>query len=318
MVNDQKLLRPLWPFIKIAGAGLIVAFLLCREPRAVFALQRESAGVTISPPFTEITLASGQSKTTTMVEIANKTMGHQSIRLSILDFGALDESGGVAFAGSRGSALQQSYSLASWVSLEKDSLEIDPGTTKKIIVSITNKGSLSPGGHYAAVVASSGEQKTKGQSIGLKSAIASLLFVKKTGGEIYGLSLSGSEVTKRRLMLPTEVNLRFQNTGNVHVVPRGTVTVNGPWGTEIFKGIINPQSGIILPENFRVYPTTLERLSLPLWPGMYQLIISYRYETQNEAVAQTTRFFFPGLVGIGLVSLVIISLARAGLARLNL
>lgn len=316
MVNDQKLLR--------AEVSLLTALILCFVPRAVIAASPTPTGITIAPPFTEIVLASSQAKSTAIISLTNGTSSHQSVSISVLDFGALDESGGVAFAGVRGSALQQSYSLASWVSLEKDLLEVDPGQTKEITVTILNKASLAPGGHYAAVVAASMDEKTNGQSVGLRSALASLMFVKKTGGEIYGLSLAGTETTKRWLWLPTAINLRFQNTGNVHVVPRGTVTVTGPWDWEIYKGIINPASGIILPESFRVYPTSLERLSFPLWPGMYALTVQYRWETQNEQVTQTTRFFHPGLVGIGFVSLIIIlvifrlaSFARHSLARLK-
>lgn len=262
------------------------------------AAQKETSGLTLSPPFKEITLKNEASQSSYFIEITNQTSKGQILYLSVVDFGSLNESGGVAFLGTEREILERKYSLASWVSLEKDTLEVESGKAQKIKVTIINKESLSPGGHYAAVVATLNSGKEESRNISLNAAFASLIFVKKTGGEIYRLDLIEKEIHSNLFNLPDKIDLRFQNRGNVHVVPRGTVTVADSKGTIISRGIINPESGIILPESFRLYQTVLDRLNLPLLPGFYALNIQYRYEGREDFTRDSSAFFYPGIIGI--------------------
>lgn len=262
------------------------------------AFAQATSGFTLSPPFKEIELKKEASQSSYFIEIANNTPVHQTLYLSIVDFGTLDESGGVAFLGSGPEILERKYSLASWVSLEKDVVEIGSGKSQKIKVTLVNKESLSPGGHYATVVASTKSPKEEGKNVSLNAAFASLIFVKKTGGEIYRLDLVGKEILSRHFGFPSKIALRFQNSGNVHLVPRGIITLADPRGTIISRGIINPESGIILPESFRLYHTTLDRLTLPLLPGFYVLNIQYRHEGREDFTHDSFAFFYPGIAGI--------------------
>jgi hypothetical protein len=121
------------------------------------------------------------------------------------------------------------------------------------------------------------------------------VFVKKIGGEINGLGLKGSEFSRNVVRLPEKVRLRFQNSGNVHVVPRGIVTIIDPLGRVAIKGIINEESGIILPETLRTYPVTLKSVEKILVPGNYTLSIAYRYDGKEafETVSTGLGFFVP-------------------------
>lgn len=283
--------------MKLVTVLLLSLIFYLVNPATTFS-QTTASGFTLSPPFKEITLPKDASQSSYFIEIANNTPVHQTLFLSVVDFGSLDESGGVAFLGSGPEILERKYSLTSWVSLEKNVLEIETGKTQKLKVTLINKESLSPGGHYAAVVATLNSQKEKGRNISLNAAFSSLIFVKKTGGEIYLLDLVGKEIQSRWLEIPQKIALRFQNRGNVHLVPRGTVTITDPKGTIINKGVINTESGIILPESFRVYHTTLDRLAWPILPGFYALNIQYRHEGRDDYVKDSFAFFFPGIAGI--------------------
>jgi hypothetical protein len=288
--------------------SVVLFFLLCYvlNPAAASA-QRETSGFTLSPPFKEITLEKDAPESSYFIEITNNNSFHQTLYLSVVDFGSLDESGGVAFLGSRPEMIEKKYSLASWVSLDKDVLEIEGKQSQKIKTTILNKESLSPGGHYAAVVASLNSQKQKGEeeTVSLKAAFASLIFVKKTGGEKYQLDLSRKEILSRSFGFPTEIALRFQNSGNVHLVPRGTVTITDPRSAVVSKGVINPESAIILPESFRIYRTSLDKLDLPLLPGFYTVNIQYRYAGEDDFTRVPFPFFFPGIAGIAAFTIIL-------------
>ena len=250
--------------------------------------------VSVSPMFQEVMIEAGQEEPAVEVAVTNDTETLQVFRLSVVDFGTLDESGGVAFLGASGD-LERKYGLASWLTLEKDALAVSPGETQGLKVTIENRESLSPGGHYAAVLFRIENPEGKAENgvaqVGVSQSLASLVFVKKTGGEITNLDLKGTEWRKNIFGFPVEAKLRFQNTGNVHVVPRGTVEVKDMLERTVAKGSINAESGIILPETFRQYVVTLQEIAQPLVPGPYTAFIHYRYDGKEEMSVQTERFF---------------------------
>lgn len=257
--------------------------------------QAKNSGFSINPYFQDITLAKDQSAAPFQLEVENNSDTPTALRLSVLDFGALDESGGVAFLGTTGNP-EQKYGLASWVNLENDTLVIDPGEKKTVEGTIQNKESLSPGGHYGAIFfrseKSSDASINDQNNVNLDPSFASLLFVRKIGGEIYGLQLSDESAKSNLFLLPDTTKLRFQNTGNVHVTPRGIVEISDPLGRIVSRGIINSESGIILPETFRVFPAPMRLLTLAFVPGKYKISIAYRYDGQDNFFGRNFNFFF--------------------------
>jgi hypothetical protein len=271
---------------------LVVGILFLRNNFAQ--AQEKQSNFSITPFFQEITLEKDQNEASFSVEIKNNTDRSAVFKLSVLDFGALDESGGVAFLGSA-EDLKNKYSLASWVSLEKDGLVVNPAESQAVRVTIQNKESLSPGGHYAAVLAKLEDEKSwqeNSPEVAFNQSLAALIFVRKTGGEIFGLDLKSQEINKGIFNLPQKIQLRFQNTGNVHVTPRGLVKITDPFGREVMQGIINSESSLVLPETFRVFPVPLENITLAFLPGRYNLSVEYRYDGKEDFTSSSSSFFF--------------------------
>lgn len=269
--------------------------------------QTAPSGFLITPFYQNVDIAKDQASVSFSVKIKNNTEGPAVFRLSVLDFGTLNESGGVAFLGASDNL---KYSLASWVSLPNDTLVLKPGEEQTVTGTIENKESLSPGGHYGAVFFkiddNSGSAADKpNDSIAFDPSLASLLFVRKTGGEIYGLNLNSTDFTRNILTLPSQIKLRFQNTGNVHVTPRGTVEILDPAGRTVVKSIINTESGLILPETFRIFPSKFMSISSAVMPGRYTMSINYRYDGQDNFTTEKEIFFFLPLNFVGLVVLAI-------------
>jgi len=254
-------------------------------------------GFSMSPFFQEVTLTQDQARTDFALEISNNTNASAVFKLSVADFGALDETGGVSFLGTSVDSMNK-YSLASWVSLEKDALVLNQGESQTIKVSIENREALSPGGHYAAIVAqmeNEVENSIESESlIALQPSFASLIFVRKVGGEIFGLNLQELDFKPNFFNLSSKVYLRFQNTGNVHLTPRGIITITDPFGRQVYHGIINSESALILPETFRLLPVLLQKRGFIFMPGRYKLAVSYRYDGQeNFSVIEKTFDFVP-------------------------
>ena len=268
----------------------------------------EQRGITVSPAFQEIILDQKGESQDFSVSVTNDTDTVVTLKLSIFDFGSLDESGGVAFLGASDD-LEKKYALASWMRLEKDTLFLPPGETGTVRVTIENRDSLSPGGHYGALTFKIENDTTlggTGSSIAVNQLFTALVFVKKVGGEIYDLKLGGQEYESSSTTFGDVLRLRFQNSGNVHLTPRGVVYVTDPFSRTVRKGIINQESALILPETFRVYQVSLNMLAPVFIPGNYTVSLAYRYDGKEEFVTVTeTHFFIPPLFISGAIFLLV-------------
>ncbi|MCX6761280.1 MAG: hypothetical protein NTY33_00325 [Candidatus Moranbacteria bacterium] len=266
-----------------------------------FLSQRNSAraqdaqpGFLIDPFFQSVDVQKGQTSAQFSVKVKNTTISPAVFRVSVLDFGTLNESGGVAFLGASDNL---KYGLASWVSLPNDTLVLAPGEEQTIRGTIENRESLAPGGHYGAVflkVEDNNENvndNNKKEIVAFDPSLASLLFVRKIGGEIYGLNLKSFDFAKSFFSLPDQIKLRFQNTGNVHIIPYGTAEVLDPFGRQIAKSIINNESGIILPETFRVFSAKFISITPAFIPGHYTLLLNYRYDGKDDFESVRSSFF---------------------------
>lgn len=265
-------------------------------PSFIHAAEDERRGLIVSPAFQEVVLAPQDQGRDFRVSLTNDTDTLLTLRVSVFDFGSLDESGGVAFLGASND-LEKKYALASWIRPEKDVLTLASGETGDIRVTIENRGSLGPGGHYGALtfkIIDDERDGGPGGTIAVSQVFTTLVFVKKLGGEIYGMELASQEYGGNLLSWGETLRLRFQNSGNVHLVPRGTVTVTDLLGRQVAKGIINEESALILPETWRIYPVRLRSLVPHFIPGRYTFDISYRYDGQeNFATTTLTADFIP-------------------------
>ncbi len=275
------------------------------SPRGMVYAENVQSGITLSPAFQEITLETKDTKTDFFVSVTNTTDEAVTLRIAVFDFGSLDESGGVAFLGATND-LEKKYALASWIRPEKDVFMLEPNETKKILITIENREGLSPGGHYGALTfktEKSGQGNTEenagGETVSVNQLFSTLVFVKKVGGEISDLRLNRQDYEHTLIRFQNMLRLRFQNNGNVHLVPRGIATVTDPFGRIVAKGIINEESSIILPETFRIYPVRLKTLLFSFVPGRYTMDMSFRYDGKDDFSSTSFQFYFIPLPAIG-------------------
>lgn len=253
-----------------------------------------SANITISPFLREVRFPADEATKDFSVQLTNNTGTTQNFRLSVLDFGSLDASGGVVFAGSDASKLSKKYGLANWLQLGQKNLELKSKETAEIKATILNDSNLSPGGHYAAIIASiDAATGTSDNQVNINRQISSLILATKVGGEKYDLKLNGVSSNGNWLHLPGEVSLNFSNPGNVHVVPRGTVKLLAVNGSVVAQGVINEESSYVLPETERVLTVKLNKTgSVGLWPAAYKLQIDYRYDGIDQIARREQSLYF--------------------------
>jgi hypothetical protein len=292
--------------------GIVAGFLVVLGlPTSGLAATAER-GVAVSPAYQSLNISESQASRQVGVKITNYTGAEQNFRLSTTDFGSLDEEGGVAFLGRPANELEHRYGLASWLSLEKDTLVLPNGASAQVLVTVSNRESLSPGGHYGAVLATlldpSGQPALS--QVGVKQVLSSLILVSKDGGGIPDLRLVSEVTDGGWSTFITRVTQRFQNAGNMHLAPRGVSEVRDPVGQLVARGAINPDSALILPESFRRYRTSLTQLRTAWMPGRYTVKTTYRYDGTEQTRTHITSFWYAGLIAVWGVML--LALAAVG------
>lgn len=280
--------------------------------------------VTITPFLQTVTLPAADPDKTFPVSITNNSKTSRNFTLDVVDFGALDDTGGLVFAGANESKLVSKYGLKSWLALSQNSLTIEAGKTAQVTARIVNDEKLSPGGHYAAVVASVRDDPAQNSGVvSLNQKLTSLVLATKTGGEKYSLRLDNFAHNSSWRTLATTTTLKFKNDGNVHVVPRGTVELKNAKGKVVAKGVINEASSYVLPESRRDIAVSLKPVGKQTsWPGTYRLVATYRYDGyENYASRSLTVRFIPWftiillLFGLGFLAAVYYMYSKSFLSR---
>jgi hypothetical protein len=237
--------------------------------------------------------------------VTNNENTVQTIDITTADFNTLDESGGLVFVGTNPTALQKKYGLANWLRVPSSTVTLQPKQSTTFTANIVNQPDLAPGGHYGALLLnlSSGPNAASSQNkVALHPIASSLLFVSKTGGDTHKLKLMDVYSNHNIFKLPSSVTLRFYNSGNTHLVPRGTVEVTDPSGKVISKGIINENSNIVLPETYRKYTVPLNKTASSFIPGNYKIIVNFRFDGYDQFRGyQESIFIMPLLLVLGVV-----------------
>lgn len=260
------------------------------------ALDKPSKAITIEPFLQEVVIKPGRSSVPFAIEVINHSSSSYSFRAKAVDFGSLDQSGGVLFSGTNAPDLLRRYGLSKWLRLDDSVRTIAPKARLTLRPKIENRRDLSPGGHYAAVVLSSVSRRgaARAAKVDFNQNISALIFAKKTGAVDYGLELLSINDDHRLLTTASAVNLKFRSSGNVHVMPRGLVEITDPFGKLIGKGTINVESGWILPETERLYRVPLTIMGSAFVPGAYHIRVSYRYDGRDSFFQKNQNFGYLG------------------------
>ncbi|MBW4061790.1 hypothetical protein HJC99_04450 [Candidatus Saccharibacteria bacterium] len=266
---------------------------------------------TVTPAFQTANL-DAQGSADVSVEITNHTAFDQSFKLTAADFGSLNETGGVAFLGAPTSELSHPYGLVSWLQLGSNVVFVPAGEAVTVHASVQNRESLAPGGHYGAILATAvsddtGQAKNVAPQVGLHAVLSSLILLTKAGGANPDLRLLSQSSSHSVFQLPMKITQRFQNAGNVHVVPRGIIEIKDPSGRVVARGALNEDSVFILPESFRLIPVTLRPVAHAWVPGRYTITTVYNYEGIDTTKSFTETVWYAGGVLVLVSWLVLVS-----------
>lgn len=226
-------------FLTVVAALVVVATL---------GFARSSSAISLVPPTLEFSTQAGQT-VTGKIKIYNDDKDFKTYYLSTANFTAGGENGEPKFS------FQTDVSdLASWMTFDADKVELQPGASASVNVTITVPKAADPGGHYAGAFFSS-TPPAKG-TVQVEQRTGTLVILRVEGAVREAASVqsftsdSGKKLFSR---LPVDLLVRVQNNGNVHFRPKGTVTVRNMFGGVATTIDLNPKEGAVLPNSVRKF-----------------------------------------------------------------
>ncbi|MEN9922005.1 MAG: hypothetical protein RL097_281 [Candidatus Parcubacteria bacterium] len=252
MIHSQKIM------ISISKISLntFAFFFLCFVVPFVAHGQSGSLTLSVSPTLFEMT-ANPEQEWVSTIRVVNANPYDITIYTDVVNFAPQGESGQGKFL----PILKEEsggQTFAEWVTLEQTELTIKAEQTAEIPFKITVPANAPPGGHFGAIlIGTKSLDSGSGQTaVETSQVVTSLVFLRVTGDIIEEGIIREFKGAQRIVEKPEmDFELRFQNKGNVHILPQGEIKIFNMWGEE--RGIIpvNRQTlfGNVLPNSIRKY-----------------------------------------------------------------
>ena len=149
-----------------------------------------------------------------------------------------------------------------------------------------------PGGHYAGIlVGRFSPEALEGSgtaAVTVGSVAASLVLVAVSGEVIEEGSIVEFRADKGVYEhFPVDFFIRFENTGNVHVKPQGTIEIY-EGSNKVYELQVNKASGNVLPNSIRQFDATWSEGKTF---GKYRAVVTLDYGTEDKTVTAELTFW---------------------------
>ena len=222
----------------LINSGLIGLFF-------AFQINAQGTGITISPLTFELSVNPGNIITNT-IKVSNSSDSAVSVKMEAEDFVAIGEEGKVVTT----SEEDKTYSLREWITIIPSEFTLEKDSDRMIDFIIEVPQNAEPGGKYGSVLASvtgSLQEGVTGTAITTKTGSLVLLMV---AGELKeNLNIKEFSVPSFQEYGPVPFEIRFENTGTVHVKPKGYIVITNLFGKNV-KELEFPQENV-MPEAVR-------------------------------------------------------------------
>ena len=254
----------------------------------------EKLTLTVLPPLFQVNLAPGDTWRTTL-RVVNGNDYSVDLHASVENFHPDGETGTAIFeAKPQGGVNPRSF--AAWIEIPPGPFHVEPGATAEIPFTLHIPKDAEPGGHYAGILVGTEPLKSiKGGGVAIGSYLSSLIFARIAGnvvekGDIRDFYPDRSFVEDQN----EHFVLRFENSGNVHLVPRGAITIYNMWGKVRGTIAINETNtfGNVLPNTTRKFEFSWAGESNMLDLGRYRAEAVLNYGFDGKKTVFRTAYFW--------------------------
>jgi len=256
-------------------------------------------GVGISPLTFELTANPGD-VIVNQLKVYNPNESTIGIKMEVEDFTVSGEQGHVKIE----PAETETYSIARWVTMEPEAFVLGPREQRFITFTIKIPDNAEPGGHYGSILA--GTSAVAGEEFSgaaIAGRVGALVLLSVSGEVKEDLTVKEFHDTGYSEYGPIDFTMRFENTGTIHVKPKGYITIVNWLGRKV-ADIEIPQRNV-LPDSIRKIETSWNKKWL--WGGKYTATLSGSYGVSNIPFSPVVITFwaFPWKAGIGILLVII-------------
>jgi hypothetical protein len=270
-------------FILFFGVGVFSI------PFFIFA---QGTGLSVSPLTFELTANPGD-EISNIVKVFNTGDSLTPVTMEAEDFSPVGEAGQVAISPEE----SETYSIAKWVRIEPETFMLEPQEFKAVEFRVSVPLNAEPGGHYGSILASISGGTIAGGGTAIAQKVGALLLLQVAGEVREQLSINTFEAPQFSEYGPITLASRFENTGTVHLKPRGFILIKDILGREVAQ--LNLVQKNVLPDSIRKIETVLDKKYLF---GRYEAILTAIYGSANEPLSAVTTFWvIPWKITLGIL-----------------
>lgn len=300
--------KPNLYFRFLLSAAAIIGIVFIGLPRQVLAVAAPplSGGITVAPAYVTAQVGSKQPQTSVTVGVRNNFNTPITISAGVSDINIHNNS--LVLANNLAS------SLSDIITISPTQAEINPGSSINFIVTITNKSSLSPGGHYLSLLLSqtSSDINNATPKLSLKPAVSATIYLIKEDGALRSVKVTKVRLSRSIFSVPKQVDVTFYNNGNVVTVPRGVVSISDRSrdGKIYAQGVVNASSIPLQPKSSVTFAVALKSFAPFSLLERYHLNLIYRPDgiDKTSSITQTFWYISKSAIFLGLILLLCTSL----------
>lgn len=300
MINRIRIV----PYLFVIGALFLAPFSTISAQEAVT--------LSVTPPFFQLTVAPGETWSSS-IKVVNVNDFPLTAFTSVVNFESVGEGGKGKFSPLLSDTPEyREQSLAGWVAVLSEQVQVSPGQSVKVPFSITVPENAPPGGHYAAILIGNQPiaEEQSGPQLAVSTLISTLIFVRVAGDVVEDGTIREFVSEEHFYRKPdVSLSLRFENQGNVHLLPQGDITIFNMWGKERGKILINQKTefGNVLPNSIRKYDYRWTGNTDSFEIGRYKAIATLGYggEAKQHAIRETSFWVIPVIPVMTTLSIVI-------------
>ncbi len=264
-------------FLSIA-LGLVVALSSAGAAKAL----------TISPPSIEFTVQPGN-QAEFIVKLYNESADKQTLYMNATTFTAGPNDGIPVY-----DFAAPKEDIATWITIDPKAIVLEPQGRLERTVAVNVPADAAPGGHYGIIAFSSNPPTAEGAEkpqVAISQGIGTLLLVRVEGDVVESGKISSFLTPAKVNHLPVTFTTVYQNTGNIHLKPTGTITITGLSKKVAATITVNPNKTSTLPKTSRTYTATwgsadtVKNTATNAWSTFWQ---EYRNERANYAFGKYT------------------------------
>lgn len=203
--------------------------------------------------------------------LKNSTYNTLNFQMRLLDIDQASASGKLKLINS---SKQSTYSLAPYLKLPTQLVQIKSGQTSKIAVELDPK-TMPDGSYFGAILFSTVDNtKTtnKKQESTTQAGLVSYIFITKKGNTISSIELKNFNLSQQYiyLLFPNQISFELINRGKTIVIPYGRVIIKDMFGRIVTSESINIDSKLLLPGNQQTFTTQLKKMHYLLPFAVYE------------------------------------------------